>query len=622
MKRVHFIDFETHLFAPGLQAPPIVCMSWMTTGDHEAGLALWIHARIVLMGMLQEAIDGTAIVVAHRMSYDAICALADDDDNLSYLVWAAYAADGIECTRVREKLLDIADGVLLRSKGKNDYPYSLGQIIERKRGIALDKGADGWRLRYAELDGVPIDQWPERAVHYAKDDARQGLWLYEEQDQRARTMRYEMPTQHLESRADLALQLCQAWGVRTDGPRVEALWRDTEETMRSLIGDLIAGGLFREKQTTLDLFGGDSTPETSRNMKEIRRRVEETWPADMGPVPRTKKTKAVATDKDTIDLCRDPLLQSYLKYGALEKTGSTYVRKLFDGIHQPIHAGYNSLVESARTACYGPNLQNQPRMPGVRECFITRKGNVFVMCDFNSQEMRTLAQCCLDIVGRSKLAERYQIDPHFDPHQHFADETGGERQHTKIANFGIPGGMGVPGLVRYAKGYGQTWTRDFAAGIRNKYFQWLPEMNGYFSHVGSVVGPASCGNQVIPRSGFKRGGVGYTVASNGFFSTLAAHASKTALFDITRRCYDPSMQSVLIGSRPWVFIHDEVGVETVDDQEVIDAVALEMERVMVAAMQPWTPDIPCLASATPARRWSHHAKRIERDGHLIPWEEQ
>lgn len=611
MTRTHFIDLETHAFGQRNMAPPIVCMSWRSTGDAETSLALWRDAKTTLRRMLREAIDGDAVVVGHGVSYDMMCVLADDEE-MGVLVWAAYAADGIECTKVREKLLDIRDGGLIKRKSKADKPYSLEKICGRKFDARLDKADDGWRLRYAHLDGVPLDQWPDRAVAYAKGDASWGLRLFEEQSRRMVARGYDAPTRCLDARAAFALSLTGAWGVTTDRPRALALREEIGAKMNDLEDRLVAAGLMRLKNPTLALFDDVRSP-ASKDMAAIRAAVEATWPAKLGPVPLTEKG-AIKTDKDTIDLCAHPALAAKVEYDALEKQVSTYVEAL---LAEVIHCQYNELVSSGRTSCRAINIQNQPRVPGVRECFVARPGRALVACDFDSQEMRTLAQAQLDIVGLSKLAAMYQRDVAFDPHQHFADGTGGERQHAKIANFGIPGGMGVRGLMAYAKGYGVTWTPEFAADIRRKYFEWWPEMDDFFAFIRSVVGQA-WGNLTIPRSGMIMGAVGYTDASNRCFQTPASHASKSALFEVVRRCFDPTMRSPLYASRPWAFIHDEVIVEAPDF--AVDDVAPEIERVMVAAMRPWVPDVPCSASATAMLRWSKKAKHAVVGGRIVPWD--
>jgi len=283
-----------------------------------------------------------------------------------------------------------------------------------------------------------------------------------------------------------------------------------------------------------------------------------------------------------------------------------------------LHPSFGFTV-AARSSSYNPNLQNQPRRPGVRECFRARSGRVFVSADYSTQEMRTLAQTLLDLFGRSKLADRFRKDLDFDPHQEFADAQKCSRQHAKIANFGIPGGMGIPGLIKYAKGYGQTWDAAFAKNIRDGFFRQWPLMTDYFRHIDQVVGSAGFGRVVIQRSGYWREGCGYCDAANAYFQTLAAHASKDALFDVVRRCYSEP-NSWLYGSRAVNFVHDEIILEVFE--EAIHETARELVQVMEERMAAWTPDIPTKAEAVAMRFWSKDAKGVfDTRGRLIVWGE-
>src|SRR5690606_32482748 len=81
---------------------------------------------------------------------------------------------------------------------------------------------------------------------------------------------------------------------------------------------------------------------------------------------------------------------------------------------KPIHSYFEVLRETGRTSSSNPNLQNLPRVDGVRECYVPRPGNVYISCDYDKAELHTLAQLCMDYFGESKLAEALNngIDPH------------------------------------------------------------------------------------------------------------------------------------------------------------------------------------------------------------------
>ena len=232
------IDTETHRFKPGDMAPRIVCLSWYN--GQIGGLLLHDEAEKWLGIRLERAIAGKLTIVAHYAAYDFACVLA----NWAFInpwVWEAYARGAVRCTAAREKLLDIAEGKL-RGERLGDatwikHEYTLEDIARRRLDVAdLDKGPDSWRTRYHELDGVPLDQWPERAVRYAELDAELCLRVHQNQEERSQAMGYMMPTQNDEVRADLALRLATVWGIRTDGERVRRLQDKTEARMAELRG--------------------------------------------------------------------------------------------------------------------------------------------------------------------------------------------------------------------------------------------------------------------------------------------------------------------------------------------------------------------------------------------------
>jgi hypothetical protein len=601
-------------------APRPVCLSWAD------GSGSGLVPRDGIEAFVGLALEHGRPVAGHSVAYDFGC-LLQHFPRLRRAIWDAYARDRVACTEMRERLLDIATIGYLR-----EGAYSLEAIAKERLGKQLDKGAESFRLRYTEVDGLPIEQWPEHARTYALDDSITGLKAFRDQDARAAAIGYDMPTQFEEARASLALRLIGCWGIHVDGPRVEDLRRRTDGRMADLAGGLVASGLARQVNgKQIEIGGGVEPLKIRKDMEAIRAAVHSGFP---GQLPLTDTGK-IATDAETLKVCARPELDALVEFNALQKSGSTYVSKLAAGVNAPIHAHWQAVgAASDRTMCREPNLMNQPTLPGVRECFEPRKGAVYVACDFDSQEVRTLAQSCVDIVGGSRLASRYNEDPAFDPHLELAAQIGrvdlaeakrryaaGDpevkewRKLAKPCSFGFPVGMGPAKFVIYARGYGVDVTSQQAKGLKAAYLQTWPEMDGYFRHVSSLVGGGQATVR-IPQSGFWRAMCGYSDSANTYFQTLAAHASKTALFDVARKCYDDE-SSALYGCRPVLFVHDELVLETSESRA--HEAATELERTMEAAMQRWTPNVPASATACVSRVWSKNAKPVHENGRLVPW---
>jgi DNA polymerase I-like protein with 3'-5' exonuclease and polymerase domains len=405
-------DAETHLFKPGEMAPPIVCVS-----EASAELGVSLHDRVSGLPRLAEALElaakGEVLVVGQNIGYDLACALSHDGREIQEIapaIWGAYDALGIHCTRVREILIDIARGSRFAVQDGRGYrkTYSLDEMARARLGIELDK--ETWRLNYADLADVPIDLWPEGARQYAMSDAAATIAVWGDQEQQvARDFpQYEMwsPECGRQSAFAFALQLMKCRGIMVDQPRVRELRAKLGADMALGLEQLRAAGLIDPKKG-------------SKKMAAIRALIEETW-AGEGEVPRTPKG-AIQTAADVIEQCTHPALQGLVDYAHAEKILSTFVDKLEAAGDKPLHADTDVLGgDTGRTSCRNPNLQQQPREPGVRECFRARDGMVLIACDFDNQEVRTFAQVLTAMVGRSRLAERFRADPGYDAHTDFA----------------------------------------------------------------------------------------------------------------------------------------------------------------------------------------------------------
>ena len=190
------IDTETELIRPGCLAPPLVCVSYCMSngGTHSVNAAYLMrrsegHVAHQSEPLLEKALlswfsDGDEIV-GQNFAYDAAVLMARFPE-LTEPIFKAYDEGRIRDTKIREQLLDIADG---RYRGYTDPKtgewvkrgYSLEELAKRYLGRDLDK-ANSWRLRYGELIRVPLQAWPQEAIDYARTDAEVTLAVYEAQE--------------------------------------------------------------------------------------------------------------------------------------------------------------------------------------------------------------------------------------------------------------------------------------------------------------------------------------------------------------------------------------------------------------------------------------------------------
>ena len=376
------------------------------------------------------------------------------------------------------------------------------------------------------------------------------------------------------------------------------------------------------------------------NFRDIRNKFN----ADGEPIEETAKRTWAVYERDGLNaavavsgLGRPRLLQAWKDSGykiynhvieeieVLSESVDVYDLTVF-GIHCFVAS------EICVHNCSGPNLQTPPRKGGVRNCFVPRKGYVFCSVDYDTIELRSLAQSCLDLVGQSAMAEALRAgeDLHLnlaadfmgisreEAAQRYKDgdaEVADQRQMMKPANFGFPGGMASDSFVDYAKGYGYEIDRSLAKRIHEQWHRAWPEMRAYFQLVGNLVGRAGEGTVISPRSGFVRGGLTFTQLSNHFFQSLTATGAKDALWHVTRDCYFVR-ESALWGSRPVIFMHDEVITEMPEEKS--SAAAPLQAKIMIDVMKTWIPDIPILASPVLMRRWFKGCKPVYVDGKPVP----
>jgi hypothetical protein len=192
------------------------------------------------------------------------------------------------------------------------------------------------------------------------------------------------------------------------------------------------------------------------------------------------------------------------------------------------------------------------------------------------------------------------------------------RDAAKVFNFGAPGGLGAASLVDYARaGYGVTLTEQQSREMKAQWLRAWPEMVSYFEWINQAVG---LGEAVLrhPITGFVRGDVGYTDGCNHLFQHLAAMGAKKALFAAAKEAYSEP-DSPFYGSRPVVFVHDEIIAEVPEDRA--DAASRRLAEIMCSEMATLIPDVKITASPTLMRYWTKDAtETYDADGKLIPWE--
>lgn len=657
--RIIGLDTETHLIKAGCAAPQLVCVSVAEQGadgeivgalyDRPSGLALF-HRLIS---------DPEIHLTIHNAFFD-LCVFAAEDASLLPAIFAAIDAGRIRCTMIREMMLKNAMGRLKfhYNEETNEFSkqsFALSDLVRTYLGHDIERtktGADAWRLRYNELDGVAIADYPEAASTYAIEDAAWHLKVFLAQEVYCEAKIPGGATAEISQvQAGWALYLAGAWGVRTDGEAVAKLKIEVTAEYEAHLAVAQRHGFIRRTGV--------------RDTEKIMGAVVD-WYASKHKTLRHTDGGKVSTDREQLTDVACPVctfgfhgcscdprtddgahrgLWAVAEVVRLSKLLSTYVRALERGTTVPLNPRYNPIIETYRTSCsqgmkvdgvpVGCNLQNPPRKDGVRECFVPRAGWTFAFADYDTLEMRTLAQICIWEFGYSRIAEaiREGRDVHLavaaevlsmtyeDAEARYAAgdaAVADARQISKPCNYGMAGGMAATTFVKYAKGYGLPVSHALAKKLHTAFRATWTEMNEYFCYISALVEQGGIAEVIeFPRSGLMRGNVNYTAAANGFFQHLAAMGAKAAMYAVSRECYIDEA-SPLYGCRPWLFAHDEIGIEIPYTGKAASDAALRLQAVMIEQMSVWCPDVPIGATACMTRRWRKGAKAVFVDGIMVP----
>lgn len=663
MVRWHF-DTEAFLIGPGMLCPPPVCLSHCGMKGGAELLLPDDGAEI----LYRKLVDDDVLIVGHNVAYD-FAVMGEAYDELLPLIFEKYDKGLVSDTQLRDMLIANAQGMLRRMTGKPTMQnpgrgFSMGAIMFRRFGENLleDKGPDAWRLRYGTLAGIPLDRWPVKARTYALEDAVRTRRMFNGQLDDADMLRSMLEgmtadpapfvqNERQQAAAAFALHLAGCWGLRTDPALVGEAARKIDTEITRLDKLLLDAGILRS-----------TSKGHSRHMQAIFDRVEKASEALGIEVERTATGRVSAKGDVLLKLASaDPLLGALEERQGFDGSRSKYLPILEAGRNEPITPRWNALVETGRTSCSKPPLQQLPKHHdpvGIRRAFVPRPGFVYAVCDYSTLELRALAQVCLDLFGdeqpqRMAKALRDGLDLHFmfaawllgveyddvcerDGNEWAAksDDAKLRRKVAKAANFGFPGGLGAEKFVAFARKAYKVEIEGGVDGARSLKRRWLqawPEVGMYHQYIADECTRSGDNFLAVQhRSKRLRGGCGYCDGANTFFQGLAADGAKAALWYVSQECYTGAsslwdrdvmgVESPLEGSRVVAFMHDEILIESPEDKapEAGD----RLSEIMIEAMQVFIPDVPIVAEPMLMRTWNKKAETLRDDaGRLLVYED-
>jgi hypothetical protein len=673
-------DCETHLITPENPTPTLISIQISHAGE---AVVYGADAESLAEGIerLLKVLDSGIPIVAHNGFYDwaVILNTLEWDSTVHYKVFQGFLHGQLRDSLIRAKLHAIEFGTL------DQWKFSLEALVDRYLGKTIEgkHGEDVWRLRYAELEGIPAKEWPLAAYEYARMDP---IWVEEV---------WNAMNQSVGHFHDEAFQTTKAWclylagvrGIRVDPKAVDALEEKIQPIIDECVQKLEETGIYKrecrvDKERMAEWFRsqGIDVPVTAKGAPSFTAKVldkaasvlgqgwitdKQMWDEfapehvrvygepkrDMGLIASLVKkhygkdvpltdTGRIKTDRDTIESV--PELEPLVTMGEFEKVRTTYLPSMRASSTNVLHPSHDPLKATGRNSVSRPNLNNVPKLEGVRECYVASEGHVMCSADYSQAELCSLAQVCIDLFGFSVMAEK--INEGVDLHTLLATRIYGDdyealrqklkegdkeakkkRQNMKVSNFGFPGGMGPNKLHQVAlKQYGiEGVTLEDVTKWREQWKNLWEEMGPYFDRIASLTRDGATFTVEQHRSGRRRGDCGYSDGANSYFQGLTADGAGMAVIAFTLEGWFMP-ESPLFGARLLAFIYDELLCEWPDrGPEGNTEVAKVLVHLMESAMEVFTPDVRATVEPALMERWNKKADPVwDVNGFLRKWEER
>jgi hypothetical protein len=338
-------DVETKMLAENQPADRIICYSW-SNGDQSG---VFTRDDPNAKKMMEWLLTNDNILLINQMiAFDFACICITWPD-LFPLIMEKY-----------DKLL--VDDIMYR-----EQLYAIAGIVDRRFGVQLEKG--GVQLQYELVDNLPLEKWPQEYINYSLSDAVWPIKVWHNQNE-SMIQYFEIdyvPDSRQQTRAYWCLFLMgKMCGIYTDPDAIRKVEKEFMDEKLSYEPALKAWGIYRENGTT--------------NKKRLQQVVEYAYKSQGKKAPRTAESKTfpegqIATDKETLEAIDFHILNIKKDHKRCEYYLSNYVEMLKKGIDEPIRVFYG-IADTGRTTA-SPNVQNQSRRYGIRECYIPEKHTNF-----------------------------------------------------------------------------------------------------------------------------------------------------------------------------------------------------------------------------------------------------
>ncbi len=339
-----------------------------------------------------------------------------------------------------------------------------------------------------------------------------------------------------------------------------------------------------------------------------------------------------------------PPITALSKLAAIDKLLTSFGDRLaakVSPVTGRVHASYKVAgTASGRASCSGPNLQQMPRDKRFRALFVADPGNILVVADYSSMELRAAASISGDLAMTAAFVrgdDLHRITAARMSGKDPADATDEERNSAKRVNFGAIYGMGAAGLVKSAwDAYGTVLTPTEATRWLAAFAEAYPIFDRWRREHADrcadrryiVIGKAAANGigRRYPLSRLPEGKSSYTVSCNLPVQGACADASMVALAAINDLLFEHD-----IDGGPVAWLHDEIVLE-VPAKNAAKAAELLVKAMLDAFAEtfPAPPQRPCRSQFRPelgrcereesgmSKRFRNKFERSDRDFYATP----
>lgn len=382
-------DFETHLIGPEWgQFPPPICVSYydgsrsgIYAGKKDIEEALrWIFKQ-------------SGPIVAHNAVFEC-GVIYTHFPSLRLEVERALTDGRIICTKINEEILNC-------TRKSSQYKISLADLVQFyfQEDISENKkNPDLWRLRYNELENIPLQEWPQAAIDYSIQDS---IWAYKIYNKQKELYDIFMMKHKEIVEAAVYLNLMANAGMTVDVARATELENDIYTKLESAYQHLISNNL-------CEVVPGQRRPK--KNMKRLRQYIKEKYDKPI----LTSKGEISTTEEALstyLSIKEDSVISCFLTLAGYEKVITAFTNNLK---YPLVRTQYSAIKDTCRTSAskskFYPsvNIQQMPRtIEGVkwdvRNCFVPRPGYELCSIDYAGLELSSTAHQLNKVFNHSAM---------------------------------------------------------------------------------------------------------------------------------------------------------------------------------------------------------------------------